>query len=90
MKEPVIRLAGPAVEVPDMLLARDGRAAAQKKLLERYHRPLLFFTQNIPGPVKTSVLIHLGFLEGIRRLEKAWRKPGSPSCSRKPLNGNRL
>ncbi|WP_347567813.1 citrate lyase holo-[acyl-carrier protein] synthase, partial [Acidaminococcus fermentans] len=54
MKETVIRLAGPQVEVPDMLLARDGRAAAQKKLLERYHRPLLFFTQNIPGPVKTS------------------------------------
>ena len=65
MKEPVIHLAGPAVEVPDMLLARDGRAAAQKKLLERYHKPLLFFTQNIPGPVKTSVLIHLGFLAGI-------------------------
>lgn len=30
MKETVIRLAGPQVEVPDMLLARDGRAAAQK------------------------------------------------------------
>ena len=86
MKEPVIRLAGPAVEVPDMLLARDGRAAAQKKLLERYHRPLLFFTQNIPGPVKTSVLIHLGFLEGIRRLEKALEKAGIPILFQKTID----
>lgn len=30
------------VEVPDMLRARDGRALAQRKLLERFHKPLLF------------------------------------------------
>ena len=86
MKETVIRLAGPQVEVPDMLLARDGRAAAQKKLLERYRRPLLFFTQNIPGPVKTSALIHLGFLEGIRRLEKALREAGIPILFQKVID----
>ena len=76
MKDVVIRLAGPTVEVPDMLLARDGRAAAQQKLLDHFHKPLLFFTQNIPGPVKTSALIHLGFLEGTRRLEKALDEAG--------------
>ncbi len=71
MKETIIRGAGPQVEVPDMLLARDGRAAAQKRLLARYQKPLLCFTLNIPGPVKTSYLIRLGFLEGTRRLEAA-------------------
>ena len=86
MKETIIRLAGPLVEVSDMLLARDGRAAAQKKLLERYRRPLLFFTQNIPGPVKTSALIHLGFLEGIRRLEKALREAGIPILFQKVID----
>ena len=86
MKETVIRLAGPQVEVPDMLLARDGRAAAQKKLLERYHRPLLFFTQNIPGPVKTSALIHLGFLEGIRRLERDLQEAGIPILFQKTID----
>lgn len=86
MKETVIRLAGPQVEVPDMLLARDGRAAAQKKLLERYHKPLLFFTQNIPGPVKTSALIHLGFLEGIRRLERALQEAGIPILFQKVID----
>lgn len=86
MKETIIRLAGPLVEVSDMLLARDGRTAAQKKLLERYRRPLLFFTQNIPGPVKTSALIHLGFLEGIRRLEKALREAGIPILFQKVID----
>lgn len=86
MKDVVIRLAGPTVEVPDMLMARDGRAAAQRKLLEKFHKPLLFFTQNIPGPVKTSALIHLGFLEGIRRLEKALDEAGIPILFQKVID----
>ena len=87
MKETVIRLAGPQVEVPDMLLARDGRAAAQKKLLERYRRPLLFFTQNIPGPVKTSALIHLVPGRGSVALEKdPSGSGGSPSHTQKVID----
>ncbi len=86
MKDVVIRLAGPGVEVPDMLMARDGRAAAQRKLLDHFHKPLLFFTQNIPGPVKTSALIHLGFLEGIRRLEKALEEAGIPVLYQKTID----
>lgn len=86
MKDVVIRLAGPTVEVPDMLMARDGRAAAQRKLLAKFHKPLLFFTQNIPGPVKTSALIHLGFLEGIRRLEKALDEAGIPILFQKVID----
>ena len=86
MKDVVIRLAGPVVEVPDMLMARDGRAAAQRKLLDHFHKPLLFFTQNIPGPVKTSALIHLGFLEGIRRLEKALEEAGIPVLYQKTID----
>lgn len=78
MKEFVILHGGPAVEVPDMLAARDGRARAQQVLLARYQKPLLFFTLNIPGPVKTSPLIHLGFWEGIRRLEAAFQEAGIP------------
>ena len=78
MKETIIRGAGSPVEVPDMLLARDGRAAAQKRLLDRYQKPLLCFTLNIPGPVKTSYLIRLGFLEGTRRLETALAEAGLP------------
>jgi len=76
MKETIVKGAGPRVEVPDMLMARDGRAAAQKRLLAKYQKPLLCFTLNIPGPVKTSYLIRLGFLEGIRRLEAALQEAG--------------
>ena len=57
-----------AVEVEDMLRARDGRVLAQRKLLERYHKPLLFFTMNIPGPRKVSPLVRIGFEEGVRRM----------------------
>lgn len=77
-KEPCIHQPGETVEVTDMLQARDGRAAAQKKLLLAYGQPLLCFTMNIPGPIKTSLLIRLGFLEGIRRLENALTKAEIP------------
>ena len=84
-KEPRIHLPGEAVEVADMLQARDGRAAAQKKLLAKYGQPLLCFTMNIPGPVKTSLLIRLGFLEGVRRLETAFLKAKIPVLYKKRI-----
>ncbi len=84
-KEPRIHLPGEAVEVADMLQARDGRAAAQKKLLAKYGQPLLCFTMNIPGPVKTSLLIRLGFLEGVRRLETALSKAKIPVLYKKQI-----
>jgi holo-ACP synthase/triphosphoribosyl-dephospho-CoA synthase len=64
------------VEVPDMLRARDGRVMAQKKLIEKFQKPLLFFTMNIPGPQKVSPLVRRGFLEGVRRLELALGEAG--------------
>ncbi|MDY2738688.1 MAG: triphosphoribosyl-dephospho-CoA synthase CitG [Acidaminococcus sp.] len=74
------------VEVPDMLRARDGRALAQRKLLERFHKPLLFFTMNIPGPQKVSPLIRMGFEEGVRRLEEALAKAGIPILFQKVID----
>ena len=74
------------VEVPDMLRARDGRALAQRKLLERFHKPLLFFTMNIPGPQKVSPLIRIGFEEGVRRLEKALVGAGIPILFHKVID----
>ena len=67
-----------AVEVEDMLRARDGRVLAQRKLLERYHKPLLFFTMNIPGPRKVSPLVRIGFEEGVRRVELALDEASVP------------
>ncbi len=56
------------MELQDLLLAREERAARQKALLETYHATLISFTMNIPGPVKNSTLITKAFLLGVRLL----------------------
>ena len=53
-----------AVELIQMLEARERRVSRQRELLERYRLPLVSFTMNIAGPVKNSPLIRRGFLTG--------------------------
>ena len=57
------------VELRQVLEARERRAARQRELLAQYRRPLVWFTMNIAGPVKTSPLIRRGFEEGRALLE---------------------
>lgn len=57
------------VELWQMLEARDRRAARQRELLTQYRRPLVWFTMNIAGPMKTSPLIRRGFEVGCTLLE---------------------
>lgn len=57
------------VTLQDILLAREQRAAKQKEFLAKHNRPLVSFTMNIAGPVKTSPLIERGFRAGLRGLE---------------------
>ena len=53
-----------AVELMEMLDARDRRAQRQRELLEQYRLPLVSFTMNIAGPVKNNDLIRRGFRLG--------------------------
>ena len=57
------------VQVSDMLQARDERAENQRRMLEKYHSPLISFTLNIAGPVKRDEWIECAFDEGVRRIE---------------------
>lgn len=57
------------VSLQDVLLAREQRVAKQKEFLAKYHYPLISFTMNIAGPVKTSPLIERGFRAGLKDLE---------------------
>jgi len=57
------------VSLQDILLAREQRVAKQQELLDAYHCPLVCFTMNIAGPVKTSPLIERGFRAGLQQLE---------------------
>ena len=56
------------MELKEILLAREQRAARQKELLDQYGTTLISFTMNIPGPTKNSPLITSGFMLGWKLL----------------------
>ncbi len=59
------------VTLKEVLAARDARAEKQKELLFRFQCPLISFTMNIAGPIKTSPLIKRAFYEGIRLIKES-------------------
>ncbi len=58
------------VTLIQMLDAREARAKKQRDILSRLKLPLISFTMNIAGPIKTSPLIERSFFEGIKLLKK--------------------
>lgn len=58
-----------------ILQAREDRVAMQRKLLDAHGCPLICFTMNIAGPVKTSPLIERGFREGLACLQDSLPTP---------------
>ncbi len=63
------------VTLEDILRARDARADAQHRLLQTHRLPLVSFTMNIAGPVKSSPLIELAFDAGLEALYDALGQP---------------
>lgn len=57
------------VSLRDILNAREARVRRQQALLTEYRAPLLCFTMNIAGPVKTTPLIERGFRVGLETLD---------------------
>lgn len=57
------------VSLEEMLLAKENRAINQKELIEKFNNPIISFTLNIPGPIKTSDDIYLAFVEGKNRID---------------------
>lgn len=82
MKDPTAILSsasgfvGAQVELPQMLAARERRALLQRDLLDKYKKPLISFTLNIPGPVKVLLLVPEAFLRGISMIEDEMEKQG--------------
>ncbi len=52
-----------------ILDAREQRVQRQRQLLDRYQKPLLCFTMNIPGPEKLDRDVVIGFFVGNRLLQ---------------------
>lgn len=59
------------VLLAEILKARESRAARQQALLREFCCPVVCFTMNIAGPVKTSPLIRRAFDTGLAALEAA-------------------
>lgn len=55
----------------EILDSRENRVNTQKTLLEKYKKPLVCFTMNIPGPVKTDRDVIIGFAMGERLLKRS-------------------
>lgn len=64
------------VTLPEMLEARERRAARQQALLEEYNNTLVCFTMNIAGPAKNSPLIRRGFALGLQLLNGQFQVAG--------------
>ena len=67
-------MTGNEITLPQMLARREARAVKQAEFLAEYESPLVSFSMNIPGPVKTNALIRQAFdigeillLEGLAR-----------------------
>ena len=58
------------VSLEEMLEAREDRVIRQNTILKYDTDPLICFTLNIPGPVKTSVLYEDMFEAGIAKIER--------------------
>lgn len=57
------------VLLTEILDAREARAARQQALLQKFRCPVISFTMNIAGPVKTSPLIRRAFDAGLSSLD---------------------
>jgi len=70
------------VGVRDVLRARDKRVERQQLLMKKHGLPLVSFTMNIAGPVKTDGLIRRAFYEGCTRIEAALTAHRAAVCER--------
>lgn len=58
------------VTLQEILLAREERAKLQRELLAKHGAPLISFTMNIAGPIKTSLEIERAFDVGLCLIER--------------------
>ena len=54
-------MTGNEITLPQILERREQRASSQKIFLDKYKSPLVSFSMNIPGPIKTNELIRRAF-----------------------------
>ena len=73
----MILMTGAEINLSQMLARREARADEQKKFLEKYNAPLISFSMNIPGPIKTNERIRTAFDEGKNLIFEALENNGA-------------
>ena len=76
----------PTITLNDVLLARDRRAQRQMALLEKYEKPLICLTLNIPGPEKVNEKTAYAFKAGVSRLLEGLKTMGYPVLAQEDLS----
>ena len=70
-------MTGNEITLPQMLARREARAGQQATFLAEHHSPLVSFTMNIPGPIKSNELIRRAFDIGQILLLEGLAKSGA-------------
>lgn len=52
---------GKEVGIDEILMCREKRVAIQNEMIKKYYLPVISFTMNIPGPIKTNNKIKKAF-----------------------------
>ena len=70
-------MTGNTVDLQHILARREARFFQQQTFLEAHHSPLISFSMNIPGPIKTNSLILKAFILGRDMLLSQLEKSGA-------------
>ncbi len=62
-------LTGQEVSMMEMMDRREMRVFQQKSLIDTFHKPVISFCLNIPGPIKTTPELQLLFADGLRNVK---------------------
>ena len=69
-------MTGTEINLAQMLERREARASEQKKFSDEFNSPLISFSMNIPGPIKTNEKIRAAFDIGKNLIFKALADAG--------------
>ena len=79
---------GIEVGIDEVLNCREKRVAIQNEMIRKYRKPIISFTMNIPGPIKTNDEIKKAFDIGKKLILEKLKENNIEILEKKELNVN--
>ena len=79
---------GIEVEIDEILDCREKRVAIQNEMIRKYNKPVISFTMNIPGPIKTNNEIKKAFDIGKNLILEKLKENNIEILEKEELNVN--